>query len=280
MTTPDYSRQISFFGEDGQQKLSSLKVAIVGIGGLGTHVLQQLAYLGVKHFTLIDHELVEETNLNRYVGAKFSDVGEQKVEVATRIILDINPDATISKIAEPLQTKQAIDSLIESDCIFGCLDNDGARLILNELCRAYMKPYFDMATEIYPEGTDTYGGRVTSVLDGNGCLVCHGRLDLNEASEDLQGDEEKEDKKDIYGIEKNKLGGTGPSVVSINGIIASLGVTEFLAWATELREPNKILFYKGKRGIVTKSTDEPSPDCYYCSGMRGKGEEIDMYRYV
>ncbi len=71
-----------------------------------------------------------------------------------------------------------------------------------------------------------------------------------------------------YGVAGSALAGTGPSVVSVNGVVASLGVTEFMAWATGLREPWPEATYRGDLGTVQLSADRPTPDCYYCAQAR------------
>ena len=64
-----FSRNIALFGVDGQHKISKTKVAIVGLGGIGSHVAQQLAYLGILDYTLIDDDTVSRSSLNRVIGA-------------------------------------------------------------------------------------------------------------------------------------------------------------------------------------------------------------------
>lgn len=280
MSSERYKRQISFFGIEGQEKLEATSVTIVGIGGLGTHVLQQLAHLGVKDSSLIDDEKVDTTNLNRYVGARHDDVGKKKTIVGERIIKEINPNASVKVIQKPLQSKEAFDTIISSDCVFGCLDNDGARVILNELCVAYERPYFDLATEIFPDGTDSYGGRVCISVDSEGCLDCYDVLDREAAAVDMESPEARKDREDLYGLERGEFQQTGPSVVSINGIIASLAVTEFLVWVTGLRKPQKLLTYLGKQAIVTYSYERINPDCYFCYEVRGKKDKSGVQRYV
>lgn len=279
MNSERFNRQISFFGIDGQKKLEAITVVVVGIGGLGTHVIQQLTYLGVNDFFLIDDEEIEVTNLNRYVGTKHDDVGKRKTKVGKRIIEIINPNASVEAIQKPLQSKMAFDAIISSDCVFGCLDNDGARLILNELCSAYEHPYFDLASEILPQ-EKAYGGRVFSSIDEQGCLVCYDQLDLDAASLDLENPETRKDREDIYGLNKVEFHETGPSVVSINGIIASLAVIEFLVWATALRKPQKILTYRGNQSIVTINNKREIFDCYYCNVIRGKKDQSGVFEYI
>ncbi len=96
----------------------------------------------------------------------------------------------------------------------------------------------------------------------------------------LHGDRQRRRRADIYGISSDLLDDTGPSVVSINGAIASLAVTEFMLGITGLRAPNRLLTYHGRTGKVTVSTDDPAPDCYYCKGLWGTGDSADVQRYL
>lgn len=81
-----YSRNLGLLGANGQMNVRNTRVGIVGVGGLGSHVIQQLAYLGTRQFVVVDQDLVELSNLNRLVGARPSDVGSLKVDVAVRVI--------------------------------------------------------------------------------------------------------------------------------------------------------------------------------------------------
>ena len=277
-----YDRNARFFGQSGQDALAAANVAVVGVGGLGTHVVQQLSLLGVGSLVLIDSEEVDETNRNRYVGLRHDDPvpGMPKVELGRRLAGEVNPEVEVVPIAECLRSQPAFDAIIESHYVFGCLDNDGSRLILNELCLAYGKPYFDLASDIVEEGT-SYGGRVCVVGDDTGCLVCYDELDLRAAQVDLMSDRQRKDYADIYGIQLSDLGRVGPSVVSINGVVASLGVTEFMLMATGVpRRPSKVLKYYGERGVITTPTRSPDPDCYHCTAIRGKADAAGVQRYL
>ena len=277
-----YDRNARFFGQSGQDALAAANVAVVGVGGLGTHVVQQLALLGVGSLVLIDSEEVDDTNRNRYVGLRHDDPvpGMPKVELGRRLAGEVNPAVEVVPIPECLRSQPAFDAIIESDYVFGCLDNDGSRLILNELCLAYAKPYFDLASDIIEDGT-SYGGRVCVVGDDKGCLVCYDELDLQAAQVDLMSDKQRKDYADIYGVQLSDLGRVGPSVVSINGVVASLGVTEFMLMATGVpRRPSKVLKYYGERGVITAPTRSPDPDCYHCTAIRGKTDAAGVQRYL
>lgn len=278
-----YDRSIRFFGKDGQKKLCATKVAIVGVGGLGTHVAQQLALYGVREIVLIEPEELDVSNFNRYIGVRHDDPvpGTPKIAVASRMIKEINPEIEITPIPKYLTSRDAFDAIIASDYVFGCLDGDGARLILNELCAAYTKPYFDLASEIFPDGSSVYGGRVCVAWDGHGCIVCYGQLDVAEAQAELMNPRARSDRDTIYGVPRNALGEAGPSVVSINGVVASLAVTEFMLLVTGIRQtPKRLITYRGHLAGAYVSCGEPDPDCYYCTYLRGKGDAANVQRYL
>ena len=109
MNDERYDRSIRFFGKEGQNRLADASVAIGGIGGLGTHAVQQLALLGVRRLVLIDHEELDKTNFNRYVGVRHDDPvpSTLKVAVGGRTARDINPDIEVAAIPEQLATKNA-----------------------------------------------------------------------------------------------------------------------------------------------------------------------------
>src|SRR5688572_12399233 len=95
-----FDRNERFFGKEGQAKIRASGVAITGVGGLGTHVAQQLALLGVGRLVLIDSEELDASNLNRYIGARYDDPipGSPKVEIGERLIKSIDPNIEVIKI--------------------------------------------------------------------------------------------------------------------------------------------------------------------------------------
>ena len=124
-----FDRNIRFFGAAGQDRIGARSLAVVGIGGLGTHVVQQAALLGFTTFWLIDPEVLDVTNLNRYVGVDLADLGIAKVELGARIIRRVQPSATVVQVRDRLQSVAAFDAIRQADVVIGCLDSDGARLI-------------------------------------------------------------------------------------------------------------------------------------------------------
>jgi hypothetical protein len=267
-----YSRHYGLFGEKGQQAIAVKHVAIVGLGGIGSHVGQQLAYLGVRNFVLIDDDVVSLSNLNRLIGAVPADADHAapKVEVASRLVHAVLPEASIESVFSRLETAKAEAALRAADWVFGCVDKDSVRLKLTEVCARAKKPYADLATDIDTEADPpTYGGHVLIADKGERCLVCMKLLSQRDMARETMTAEERAVDDRIYGVRRSELGDTGPSVVSLNGAVASLGVTEFMVWATGLRNIVPYLVYRGDRGRVTASTDKPEQHCYYCESLWG-----------
>jgi hypothetical protein len=277
-----FERQIRLFGKAGQARIGTARVIVVGDGGLGTHVVQQLCLLGVKRLGLVDAQGIKESSRNRYVGLRHNDPipGTLKVDICERVAHAIDPAIEVEKVADTLVSEEAFAAIIRADYVFGCFDNEGARLILTELCAAYAIPYFDLASDVMPGERPEYGGRVCVAWDGNGCLACMGVLDLQDARAQIAGPDGRKNEDRIYGVERKFLGETGPSVVSINGAVASIAVTEFMADVTGMRRPFRLLNYYAHLGRVTNSGDGPAPDCYYCNEIRGMRERAEVERYI
>ncbi|OQW68805.1 MAG: hypothetical protein BVN34_09075 [Proteobacteria bacterium ST_bin12] len=278
-----FNRNIIFFGVDGQRILRESVVAVVGCGGLGHHVIQQLAYLGVKKIIAIDDEVLSLTNKNRYVLAYDDDpiTGFHKVDLIKRSVYMIDPSIEVETVHASLRSAKAIVALKQADVIFGCLDDDGPRFILNEFALAYDKELFDLASDTDNEGMLIYGGRMVYVRpDEPGCLVCMDVLNMNVVTKFLSSENGRRDREDLYGVDKTQLEEGGPSVVSLNGIIASLAVMEYMLQATGIRKAKKKLEYRGNMGIVAVKNEINIDDCHYCKNVRGVADATNLERYL
>ena len=272
-----FDRNERLFGKEGQKRLRNTRVAVVGVGGLGTHVVQQLALLGIGHLNLIDHEELSQSNRNRYVGVWHGDPipGSSKVDLGKRLANLIDPSVGVSVVRERFPSASALNAILNADYVFGCVDSDGVRFVLNEACLAYRKPLFDLASDV-PESS-CYGGRVVFVRDKS-CLQCRNVLDPAEVRRFLSPPSVRENETAVYGIDQRALDKVGPSVVSVNGVVASLGVTEFMAAVTGIRDPYPHLEYRGDQGTVRRR-QLAEVDCYYCSGVKGQGDAANISRY-
>lgn len=130
-----FDRQVRMFGVEGQAMLSCAHVGVVGLGGLGSLVVEILGRMGLGRFTLIDHDVIETTNLNRVAEAVDADAvsATSKVGVATRSILKGNPAAKVRAMRATVFHPDAIRALSEVDLIIGCTDDVGSRFALNDI---------------------------------------------------------------------------------------------------------------------------------------------------
>ena len=90
-----FSRTEMLIGNEGMEKLKNAKVAVFGLGGVGSFVCEGLARSGIGNFVLVDFDKVDESNINRQLIATTKTIGRNKVDVMKERILDINPEANI-----------------------------------------------------------------------------------------------------------------------------------------------------------------------------------------
>lgn len=95
MSSNQFSRTELLIGKQGIEKLQKAKVAVFGIGGVGSYVVEGLARAGVGHLIIVDYDKYDITNLNRQLGALHSTIGKYKIDVMKERILDINPNAIV-----------------------------------------------------------------------------------------------------------------------------------------------------------------------------------------
>ena len=130
------SRTALVLGEAGMQKLKRARVAVFGLGGVGSYCAEALARAGVGALTLVDRDVVEESNINRQLVAGYSTLGREKTAVMAERVKDVAPDCLVD--ARTLfylpETADSFD-LSACDYIADCIDNVTAKLCLIERAR-------------------------------------------------------------------------------------------------------------------------------------------------
>lgn len=232
---PRFDRQTPWFTATGQRKLGRLKVAVVGLGGTGSPLLQNLVYLGVRNFLLIDHDSSDETSMNRLMTATAADIETPKVILGRRLVKSVAPEARVEVIQGELRSPRALEALKGVDAIFGCVDNDGARVVLNEIALAYRIPFFDLAVGIEAKDgrVGSAGGRLAIVLPSGPCLYCMNQIDVEEARYWLSTREQRE-----FMQRQGYVAGMdirAPSVVALNAALAAAAATEFAIYVSGVR---------------------------------------------
>jgi molybdopterin/thiamine biosynthesis adenylyltransferase/rhodanese-related sulfurtransferase len=142
INTKRYSRQVILpeIGEEGQQKLQDARVLVIGAGGLGCPVLQNLAAAGVGNIGIVDEDVVEETNLHRQLLYTLKDCGNSKAETAKKAILELNPDIEVTAFSEFFTTEDAARIVDDYQIIVDCTDTIAVRYLINDVAVAKRIP--------------------------------------------------------------------------------------------------------------------------------------------
>lgn len=269
-----HDRNVRAFG-DGQKILQKISVGIVGLGGIGSLITEQLAHLGVGNLTLIDFDEVDATNLNRVVGASPSDVGTRKVDVARRLVERISSRIKVNAVPGSVLKANFARALLDCDLIFSCTDTHGSRALLNQLAYQYLVPAIDTGVRI--DARDgriiSMAGRVQMLAPGLPCLVCGNLLDPEEVRRDFLSDEQR--KADPY-ITGHRV--PQPAVISLNGTVASLAVTMFLSAVVGLPSQGRHLIYLVGESVVRRIGGTPARNCIVCSprGALARADDWEM----
>ncbi|KAF7359416.1 Adenylyltransferase and sulfurtransferase UBA4 [Mycena sanguinolenta] len=155
---PRYGRQMILdgFGLPGQLKLQNSSVVVVGAGGLGCPALQYLAAAGIGRIGIIDHDVVEVSNLQRQILHDESRVGMSKAESASRALSKMNSRLNIDAITKALTPDNALELLSPYDIILDCTDNAPTRYLLSDTAVALDKPLVSGAAQKFEGQLCTY----------------------------------------------------------------------------------------------------------------------------
>lgn len=161
-----YSRQLLALGLELQEKISSLKVAIIGCGALGSALAEMLTRLGVKELVLVDADIVELSNLHRTHIFTEKDLMRPKVLVCKEYLKKINNDTKINTILDILDNENAEQIVKGNDVVFDALDNVNYRLVLNDACIKNNIPL------VYAGVTGEYASAKIIIPNKTSCLSC------------------------------------------------------------------------------------------------------------
>ncbi len=295
-----YDRQVRLFGDAGQRIFKEAKIAIIGLGGIGSQLAELLARLGVGSFVLIDPDRADLTNLPRLIGARRTDVliseatakrfrmlrplldrlRRRKVDLAARNIRRANPDARVERIFRSVADQSVAEKLLDCDYIFLAADSMLARLVVNAIVQQYLIPGVQVGARVVAD-EDT--GEVSDVfvvsrpvLPGRGCLRCNSLINPHKLQIEATAVEQAEAQK--YGTES-----PAPSVVTLNALAAADAVNVFQFFMTGLASRGTWDGYLRFKPLIRSAIqDEPraDPRCSECGRSsssrfaRGDGAEL------
>lgn len=137
-----YSRHILLneIGVEGQERIQNAHVLVIGAGGLGSPVALYLGSAGVGHITVVDHDTVDMTNLQRQVAHTMARVGSPKVSSIQTAIAQLNPGVLVTAIAQRADAALLDELVRDADVVLDCCDNFSTRQAINAACVAHKKP--------------------------------------------------------------------------------------------------------------------------------------------
>ena len=236
-----FSRQ-SFLGEDAERIVAQAVIGVAGLGGGGSHIVQQLAHIGFQNYVLYDGDEIEDSNLNRLVGGTSEDVAvsARKIGIAERTILRLWPRANVH--AHPFRWQDRPEPIRGCDLVFGSVDGFQERSELEACARRYLIPLIDIGMDVHPPQSGEpprMAGQVLLSMPGGPCMRCVRFLTDEMLSREAAR----------YGA-----AGARPQVVWPNGVLASTAVgvaIDLLTdWTRSLRS-TVFLSYDGNVGTVT-----------------------------
>ena len=236
-----FTRQ-SFLGPRAQNIFDYVRIGVVGLGGGGSHIVQQVGHVGVRCVRGFDGDTVEPSNLNRLIGAGARDgvKNTPKVKVAQRLLRFIS-----GRRDEKMhfgQWEQHAEALRSCDVVIGCLDTFAARRDLEATCRRWLIPYIDIGMDVHQVGTHPprVGGQLILSMPGELCMHCVGFLTPERLAQEAAH----------YGA-----AGGRPQVVWPNGVLASTAVGVFVDLVTGwTRRQGHLVYlsYDGNNGTVAE----------------------------
>jgi len=250
-----FDRQVRAFGPDIQKLLGRLHIGVVGAGGTGSAVTEQLIRLGVGKLSVYDGDEFDPSNVNRVYGSGTGDVGILKTNIFDRNAQRINLGTEIIVHPKHITSQEVAKTLRNCDLVFGCTDKEAPRGILVQLALRYFIPVFDMGVLVKSTDgiIDDVVMRVTTLMPGEACLFCRGRISAKEIMlESLSEDERAAQAAEGYAPE---LANRNPAVISFTSATASFAVSELLHRLTgymgDARVSSEVLVFFDKNRLRT-----------------------------
>jgi molybdopterin/thiamine biosynthesis adenylyltransferase len=265
---PHFDRQVRAFGPDGQRVLAQLRVGIVGGGGTGSALFEQLVRLGVGDILIVDPDEINEdgSNVTRVYGSTMADIGQPKVTLANRNADLIGLGTTVTAIRGTINDEATARQLTDCDVVFGCTDDNRGRVTLGRLSTWYLIPVIDMGVKITSQQGTLHGieGRVTVIEPGRGCLQCRGRINAAALQSEVLDPVERAQRVDegyAPGLEERD-----PAVIAYTTATAAHAANELLhrLFALDQEPPSGELIIRFHARDIRRNTRPGRPD-HWCT---------------
>jgi molybdopterin/thiamine biosynthesis adenylyltransferase len=262
------SRQVAAITDVGQARMGAATIALIGVGGAGSTVADQLTHMGVGTIVLCEADILKEVNLSRQTGAGPSNLGALKAEIAAAASRHANPAVAVLIIPERFPGPRSHMVLRAADAIVSCIDSAAARHEVNKFGRRFLIPVIDVGATIrrsVDDELEMIAGHTARILPDGACLEC----------EELTSPALREAELDGHGVpywEREDNVGV-PQIMSINGLLASVAVTEVLRLVAGLGDDRQSRHWRYEALEGELYAREPmSGRCAVC-GLLGRGDE-------
>lgn len=276
-----HARHSDFIAPDQQRMLARLTIGLIGCGGVGALVAENLARLGVGGLVLVDPDALADTNLNRWLAAAPSQIGQAKAKLLRRRLQKQTPWVDVRAVAADALAPRVLRHLLDCDVLIAAVDNDAARLWANRLALQYLLPLFDVGVMVQTQPVVDFAYRIVPVVPGvTACLECSGLAMLNglEIAKSLDGATRAVRPQAGY-VEGQDV--AAPSVMGINSVAAGSLCLEVLSYLCgyQQRPAVKIARWRTARTTVVQPTEHlPGAHCVACADLRGRGSEAPLPR--
>ncbi len=235
-----FARQVLMFGAAGQETLRSMTVAVVGAGGGGSLLVQNLAHLGVGRLIIIDFDRVDITNLSRIVGATPADARcrRLKVDVLRRLVASIDPDIEVVAIPGDVTYTEDARLLLGCDFVFSATDTQFARFAVNAICNQYLIPGAQVGAKVVTDesGAVQLAYAMHRPIDLAGaCLECGGAIDPDALRREQLDAAERRAQAYLDAPGAGDI--ADPSVITLNSAAVALAMLDFQFAATGMFPP-------------------------------------------
>lgn len=297
-----YDRQARLLGAGGNEILRQLRVGIIGLGGVGSLLVEYLARLGVGGMIVVDPDRVDLTNLPRMPGATQWDalavltaegrpewlrrlgrrLATKKVTLARRVALRANPNLAFTAIDGDIADADVAARFTGVDYLFLAADSMQARLVANAIVHQYLIPGVQMGAKATPDPTTGRLAQVFSVVrpinPASGCLWCSGLVSPSRLQEEDLSEPERRAQRYVDDVDV-----VAPSVITLNAVAAAHAANDFLFAVTGLASETAALDYM-RHDALGRATqwDEPAdvPGCGECgiadSSRRARGDGAEL----
>ena len=238
-----YSRQIMLphFGIEGQQLLHEAHVVIMGVGGLGSPAAMYLAAAGTGTLTLVDFDVVDNSNLQRQIAHNTNSIGENKVSSAKNTLQSINPETKVICVNKQLSLEELRTLFTDATCVIDATDNFDTRFLINRACVSQNIPLVSAAAIQYEGQISVFDPR----LEDGACYAC------------------------LYaeGGEENTNCSDNGILAPVVGILGSMQALETIKLICDLGEPlqNRLLIFDALALQWRTMKLKKDPNCPVCS---------------